>query len=105
MAWLSRAEQNAHMTFEAADPVSSGRPYRILVTGAGTPTDLTQFAEETRFTIDKDGVESMVHGYGAPAEGGVRFYEKDVGSGKDVRTWHISQGSDGHFTAEPASAY
>ena len=89
------------MTFSAPDPVSSGRPYRILPSAAGRPS-LAQFMGNGSFTFDNDGVESVVSGSGAAEGAGVRFYEKDVQhGGKDVRAWYITQDPDGRFVATP----
>ena len=90
------------MTFVAPDPVSSGRPYQVAGSGAAAPSGLRRFIGEASFTIDKDGAESVVRGSGSADGSGVRFYEKDVDrSGKDVRTWHITEDSAGRFTATP----
>ena len=93
------------MTFIAADPVASGRPYDIVAIGAGAPRNLEQFAGESRFTIDGDGGESTICGYGAAGDDGeVKFHEKDLATGKDVRTWHIHRSTEGLFTAVPTAA-
>jgi hypothetical protein len=93
------------MTFSAPDPVSSGRPYRISASAAGPPS-LKHFIGNGSFTLDKDGVESVVSGSGAADGTGVRFYEKDVEhGGKDVRAWQITQDPDGQFVATPVAAW
>lgn len=90
------------MTFVAPDPVSSGRPYKVSGTAGGVLENLKQVIGDASFTIDKDGVESVVCGSGVADETGVRFHEKDVEhSGKDVRTWHIVEHSAGQFLATP----
>lgn len=92
------------MTFVAPDPVSSGCPYKISRNGAGTPKDLQHFVGDTSFTIENDGVESVVRGTGAADGTGVRFQQKDVEhSGKDVRTWDITEHPVGHFLATPVA--
>jgi hypothetical protein len=93
------------MTFAAADPVSSGRPYRILETAGGEPSALEQFLGETSFTISKGGGQSQICGQGTANEMGVRFQEKEVKNGKDVRTWQLTQEPEGGFTATPTAAF
>lgn len=94
------------MTFIAPDPVSSGRPYKILSPAVGAPDDLNRFIGEASFTIDKDGAAAVVRGSGAVDETGVRFHEKDVEhSGKDVRTWRIAEDPAGGFVATPVATY
>jgi hypothetical protein len=94
------------MTFFAADPISSGRPYRVLAAGGQAPSTLDQFLGEASFTIAKDGAESLVSGLGSPHEAGVRFHEKNVAhDGKDVRVWQISQDSSGAFVATATAAF
>lgn len=94
------------MTFAAADPVSSGRPYRILAAGGSKPSAFEQFVGETSFTISKDGAESQIFGRGTAHGTGVRFQEKDIEhGGKDVRTWHLAQEPAGGFTATPTAAF
>lgn len=94
------------MPFFAPDPVSSGRPYQVSTTAAGAPDGLTQFIGAASFTIDNNGAESIVCGSGVADGTGVRFHEKDVEhSGKDVRTWHITEHSAGRFLATPEATY
>jgi hypothetical protein len=93
------------MTFLPADPVASGRPYPVLEVSGAAPAELAQFVGEAVFTIDRDGVPAVVCGQGCAGEPGVVFREKDVGhSGKDVRTWQISQ-SGSAFTAATLSRF
>jgi hypothetical protein len=88
--------------FVAPDPVSSGRPYQIVRSSVGLPDQLDQLTGEVSFTIDMDGAEVVVRGQGALDGAGVRFHEKDVEhSGKDVRTWLITQAPAGWFVATP----
>ena len=93
------------MTFVPAAPIASGRPYPVLDVGGATPSELAQFVGAAMFTIDRDGSPSRVCGEGSADEPGVLFREKDVDhSGKDVRTWMISE-SGGGFTAESVSRF
>ena len=94
------------MTFVAPDPVSSGRPYKIVGNDVGVPSDLSQFIGEASFTIDSEGGPSVVCGSGAADGTDVRFQEKDVEhSGKDVRSWRVTEDPAGQFLATPVSAY
>jgi hypothetical protein len=94
------------MTYAAPDPVSSGRPYRVIAVDGQSPGALEQFVGDTAFTIGTEGMESTVCGLGTMHESGVRFYEKDVDhDGKDVRVWEISAGPDEGFSATPTAAF
>jgi hypothetical protein len=94
------------MTFSAADPVASGRPYNILDVSGAAPGTLEQFLGDASFTIAKDGAESLVCGRGSPQQDGVRFQEKDMEhDGKDVRVWQVAQQGDGAFTATASAAF
>lgn len=94
------------MTFAAPDPVSSGRPHKVLSVGGAEPSALDQFVGEVGFTIGKDGGEFHIRGLGHVDESGVRFHEKDLEhSGKDVRTWQVSQEAAGEFIAVPTSSF
>jgi hypothetical protein len=93
------------MTFVAPDPVSSGRPHKIVESAVGAANDLDEFVGEASFTIDKDGPESVIRGSGTADGTGVRFLEKDAAhSGKDVRAWHITKDAAGQFLATPVAA-
>jgi hypothetical protein len=94
------------MTFSAADPVASGRPYRVLNADGEAPDTLEQFCGETTFTIVKEGARSLVSGCGTPNQDGVRFQEKDVEhDGKDVRVWQIARDGSGAFTATASAVF
>ena len=89
----------------APDPVSSGRPCRIVGKAAGTPHDLNHFIGEASFTIDSDGARVVVCGLRAADGAGVHFYEKDVEhSGKDVRAW-LTEYPAGSFVARPTATF
>jgi hypothetical protein len=92
--------------FVAPDPVSSGRPYQIVGSSAGTPHDLYQFTGAATFTVDNNGATLVVSGLGAEDGTGVRFLEKDVEhSGKDVRAWLITEDPAGRFVATPIATF
>ncbi len=92
------------MTFTAADPVSSGRPYRVILVGGRQPTSIDEFAGTAiTITVAVGKSEHLITGDGASHDDHIRFHEKDSGGGKDVRIWHIAadQGGSG-FTASSA---
>jgi hypothetical protein len=84
--------------------VISGVPYPVTAAADGAPTALEAFVGETDFTIDMAGRPYVVRGTGAVLEGQVRFHEKFTPTGKDVRVWHVVEGSGG-FTAEHVAAF
>ncbi len=93
------------MASSAPDPVACGRPYGVVRAQDAEVSTLGQFVGPTVFTIDKDGVESQISGEGVAHDAGVRFHEKDVVHGRDVRVWQISKESSGGFTAASTSAF
>lgn len=93
------------MAFVSPDPVASGRSYEIVRGAAGAPDDLSDFVGETAFHIDKGGAESAIEGSGTRDGKGVRFYEKDIDSGKDVRAWDITRNPAGTLVATPLAAW
>lgn len=92
------------MDSPAPAPVDSGRPYGVVLAKDAAVTTLEQFVGHTMFTIDNDGAESQISGEGVARDGGVRFHEKDVVDGKDVRVWQIREESSGGFSAASTSA-
>ena len=71
---------------------------------AGISQQLDEFFGAVSFTIDRGGEVSEICGLGVPDATGVRFQEKDVAhTGKDVRTWEVSQAGVGEFVAVPIS--
>ena len=93
------------MDSSAPDAVDCGRPYVVVLGKDAGVATLGQFVGHTMFTIDKDGAESQISGEGVARDGGVRFHEKDVVRGKDVRVWEINEASNGGFTAASTSAF
>lgn len=93
------------MASSAPDPVDCGRPYGVVRAQDAEASTFGQFVGHTVFTIDKDGAESEISGDGAANDAGVRFHEKDVIYGRDVRVWQISREPSGGFTATSTSAF
>lgn len=89
------------MSYAAADPIPSGLQHPVMLVARRPPADLADFVGDgVVLTIARSGVEHVVTGCGARTGDAVRFYEKDAGSGKDVRTWRIEGAAGGGFTAE-----
>jgi hypothetical protein len=89
----------------SVDATASGLPYLVVMVGGEMPASLEQFVGEASFTVSKSGTESSVSGFGALHETEVRFQEKGLRDGKDVRVWHIRQTADGTYTAETISSF
>ena len=85
--------------------VISGIPFRVLSVSGRTPTGLVDFVDAKAFTIDMDGSPYSVAGDGRVDDDKVRFHEKDVNNGKDVRVWTLCCLEDGSFCAEQATAF
>lgn len=81
--------------------VVSGIAYPVLRVGGRACEQLSDFLDYTDFTIDVDGPYTA-KGCGGANGDEVRFYEKDGGSGRDVRVWRIVRTDEGDFTAEHA---
>lgn len=82
--------------------VVSGIAYPILSVAGRPCAELTDFLDDTEFTIANDG-RYIAKGSGRLDGDSVRFYEKDHdGSGRDIRVWRIVRTPDGTFTAEHA---
>lgn len=93
------------MTFAAADPVPSGKPFPVLHVAGRRPGDLGDFVgDDVHLTIDCSGTQTLVAGCGAALTGAVRFHEKDASSGKDVRLWRIIESAAGKFVAEQVAS-
>ncbi|MCZ2820797.1 hypothetical protein O2V63_10700 [Modestobacter sp. VKM Ac-2977] len=75
----------------------------MTVPPTGDVSSLELFLGDAEFTVDSGG-PLLVRGHGVPLGERVRFHEKDVAGGKDVRVWHVSQQDDG-FMAEPLAAF
>ncbi len=89
----------------SVDATASGLPYPVLTVGGQPPVSLEQFVGDASFTVSKSGTESSVAGCGTLRDGEVRFQEKGLGDGKDVRVWQIRQTRDSAYTAESISRF
>ncbi len=87
----------------SVDATASGLPYLVVAVGDQRPSALEQFVGETSFVVSKSGTDSSVSGAGTLDEDGVRFFEKSLSDGKDVRVWQIRHAADGSYTAETLS--
>ncbi len=92
------------MTFAAADPVSSGRPYPVVEVGARAPSALVDFVGRLTVTLDCGGRQQVITGLGAYHGESVRFHEKDIATDKDVRVWRITPAPRTGFAAEAVAA-
>ena len=88
------------MTFAAADPVSSGRPYPVLTVDDRAPSSTADFVGLRTVVIDCDGRKQVLNGVGAERGGVVRFHEKDAATDKDVRLWRVGSSTTSGFVAE-----
>ena len=93
------------MTFSSRESVASGRPYLVVEVSGGHPTGLDDFVGEVWFVAVIDVQTYRIQGTGARDAAGVRFSEKDVGTGKDLRTWQVTATDAGDFEAQAISNY
>lgn len=102
----STVPEEAYVSFATTPTVLSGKPYEVLEVAGRTPSDLTDFVDADRFTMDMEGEPYLVCGCGSLVDDEVRFHEKDMAhDGKDVRVWRLSRHPDGGFLAEHAAAF
>jgi len=87
------------MSFVSQQPIASGVGYTINETNGERPGSLDQFVGTAVFVIDVRGELRTIEGSGSFDGKSVRFYEKHGGTGKDIRVWRITAGSDCSFTA------
>ncbi len=93
------------MTFSAPESVGSGRPYLIIDVSGCAPGQLGDFVGETEFLIVIVDQTRRIEGVGSRDAQGVRFYEKDKATGKDLRTWQITMTEKDEFEARTVSNY
>jgi hypothetical protein len=88
------------------DAVASGRPYEVTTVNGRQPSTLQDFLSADPIAVAaRDGSQAVVI-CGSAADHGdeVTLYEKDGGTGKDVRTWTIS-GDETRFMAVERSVF
>lgn len=87
------------MTHSSPEPVVSAVPYVVQEVDGHEPTSLDDFIGSVRVTVrGPTGVHVLV-GEGSLVDDVPRIHEKSVGSGKDVRTWHVRRTRSGGFLA------
>jgi hypothetical protein len=84
------------------DAVASGRPYEVSAVNGHPPLELRDFLRTDPIAVAaRAGVQDVLICGSATDHGDeVTLYEKDGGTGKDVRTWTISDGGDGFVAVE-----
>jgi hypothetical protein len=87
------------------DAAASGFPYQVVTVNGQAPTSLEQFVGDGAFVVRKSGTESTVTGVGSLDDATVRFREKSLAAGKDVRVWQIHQNPDGTYTAQTVPVF
>ncbi|MEU2348933.1 hypothetical protein [Modestobacter sp. NPDC049651] len=92
------------MTHASRPIVASGKPCAVTVLPDGGPPSLDSFLGDAEFTVDGAPGPVVVRGHGVPLGEEVRFHEKDVTGGKDVRVWHVRRDGDG-FSAVHVAAF
>jgi hypothetical protein len=95
------------MTFSSAPgfSVASGCPYTVTDVAGHRPAALDDFVGEVSFTAVKDEQTCRINGFGGFAEGIVRFYEKDLSTGRDLRVWQVTADGGQDFRAQAISRY
>jgi len=87
------------MTFSSRESVASGRPYLVVEVSGAHPVGLDDFVGDVWFVAVIDVQTYRIQGTGARDASGVRFWEKDAGTGKDLRTWQVIATDAGDFEA------
>ncbi|MBA2769744.1 MAG: hypothetical protein H0U35_11580 [Sporichthyaceae bacterium] len=91
------------MTFTTPDSVPAGVALRVLEVQGHPPDHLSDFDGEVAFVLD-DELRHLIQGSGRITGDVVRFHEKDVTSGKDIRVWQVRRaGAD--FLAEQTPSF
>ncbi len=92
------------MSFETPQSVPTGSQQHVLEVDGRPPTGLQDFVgDELALTVGQD-LQYRIEGSGRMTDDLVRFHQKDVINGKDVRVWHVTQ-QEGTFFAEPAPTF
>ena len=93
------------MTFSSRASVASGRPYLVVEVSGAHPADIADFVGDISFVAVIDTQTYRIEGTGARNAAGVRFFEKDGATGKDLRTWQVISTIAGDFEAEALSIF
>jgi hypothetical protein len=93
------------MTTSTRESVASGLPYLVVEVSGRQPAELDDFVGDVAFVAVMDTRTYRIEGTGARDGAGVRFSQKDVATGKDVRTWQITTTAADDFEAEAISAW
>ncbi|MET0865409.1 MAG: hypothetical protein ABWZ98_13840 [Nakamurella sp.] len=93
------------MTFPAPLSVASGCPYTVTDVSGHRPERLDDFVGEVSFTAVKDEQRCSISGIGGFAGGNLRFYEKDLSTGRDLRVWQVIGSPAIGFEAQALSRY
>jgi hypothetical protein len=91
------------MSFTTPESIPSGAARRVLEVQGRYPASLTDFVGDVSFVID-DEVHHRIQGAGRISGDRVRFHEKDVAGGKDIRVWGIRQEGE-IFLAEQTPSF
>ena len=93
------------MTVSTDGPVISG-VYTVIEIDGHPPTGLAGCLGNRTLTLVRSGLSHRVRGTGTDHPDGIRFYQRDLGTGgKIVRVWTITHPSDDVLLAKhcPAS--
>jgi hypothetical protein len=91
----------------AVDDVASGRPYAVRSVNDHPPTSLDEFVVEdvVALVVEAGGQRVEIHGSVRRDGDTVLVYEKSAGgTGKDVRTWRVSE-REGSFEIAERSVF
>jgi hypothetical protein len=91
------------VSFTTPQSVPGGPAQRVLEVQGRPPASLLDFDGDVSFVVGEE-MRYLVQGAGRVTGDEVRFHEKDVHGGKDVRVWQVRQ-DESHFVAEPVSTF
>jgi len=93
------------MTYSSSESVASGRPYLVVEVSGRQPAELDDFVGDVAFVAVMDTRTYRIGGTGARDDTGVRFWQKDAATSKDIRTWQVVVADSGDFEAQAISAW
>jgi hypothetical protein len=88
------------MTSSTPEMIISGVPYTVIEADGHQPRAMDDFHGTAHLVVDGPTGRHELLGEGAVVDGDLRFHEKTLGDGKDIRTWCVHQDDDGAFRAE-----